>query len=385
MSLLPRDAYGNLTRVIDPGTAPVFIDVGAHVGLMSRRMLAEFPRAAVYAFEPAPAVYRRLCETARELPGIRPVRAAAGDRTGTVTFHETEDPLMSSVLLATEHGRFSYGKGIRAVAEIEVPIVRLDDWAHENGLEQVHFMKVDAQGLEMAVLRGARELLRGAGVLGINCEAPLHEEYAGGSTFHEIDAFLSGCGFVLYQIHECWFTGEAQRSTCLDALWVSDEAMGWLREEPHRAYVAFWRKRVAETARRCAEAGLRRVALYPAGRHTRAVAPVLGDSPVQVLAVIDDDPRTWGSRLVDLPVVSPSQAGDLGADAVILSSQAYERLLWERAGRFREAGIAVVPIYGSYAPDAATGAPQAPQSRVNQVLRRETGQRPAREPQCTCS
>lgn len=116
----------------------------------------------------------------------------------------------------------------------------------------------------------------------------------------------------------------------------------------------------AHAARRellkCASQGLRRVALYGAGTHTRALGEVLMEPDVEIAAIIDDDARRHGSRLWGYPIISPEEALGMNLDAIILSANSVEDLLWERTARHREAGIRVVRLYG--------GQPIAPALRL---------------------
>ena len=113
-------------------------------------------------------------------------------------------------------------------------------------------------------------------------------------------------------------------------------------------------RRMRGALARCADEGVRRVALYGAGTHTRSVGGALMDPPVEVLCLIDDDRRAQGGRLWGFPIVSRDEALALRPDAVVLSSNTMEEELAERAGPFEAAGIRVVGLYA--ADGAAAGA-----------------------------
>jgi len=107
-----------------------------------------------------------------------------------------------------------------------------------------------------------------------------------------------------------------------------------------------------------ASRGLRRVAVYGAGSHTRACAGVLMRPPVDVVCIIDDAPAMRGERLWNYPVVPldavRGRGGDgPGVDAVIISSAALEPELHERAGPLEAAGVEVVRLYADAAPTEA--------------------------------
>ncbi len=106
--------------------------------------------------------------------------------------------------------------------------------------------------------------------------------------------------------------------------------------------------RVADALRRCAAQGRTRVALFGAGTHTSDLAPTVAAAPVTMLGVIDDRPEVQGRTVAGLPIASMSQILDQRPDAVILSSDRFEKQLWHRSKRLREAGVHVIALYGEY-------------------------------------
>lgn len=95
----------------------------------------------------------------------------------------------------------------------------------------------------------------------------------------------------------------------------------------------------------CQKLGRKRICLYGSGTHTRALSPLLMTCPLEVLAIIDDNPEAIGTRLWGFPIVSREQAVALKPDAVILSANSFERTLWERSADLRAAGIPVMRLY----------------------------------------
>lgn len=101
--------------------------------------------------------------------------------------------------------------------------------------------------------------------------------------------------------------------------------------------------RMSEVLHELADQGVRRVALYGAGRHTLDVIPALNEAPVEIGGLIDD--RT-SRRVAGWVVVPPQDAARLGIDAVVLSSDVYEDQMWARRGLFESQGLRVVRLYG---------------------------------------
>lgn len=345
MSLLPHDAYRMLSRVLHCFVPAVFLDVGANVGATARRFIQEFPRARVFAFEPVPDVFESLCAGVADLPGVTPIPSAVGSTNGQTTLRVMQDRLFSSVLPPSERGRDYFGEQMREMGVVQVPLVTLDAWAASQGISYVDAIKIDVQGYELEVLRGAAGLLE-QGVLAVNCEAQLVPEYRGAATFTDIDLFLRERGFQLHQVHELWYRGAEVQAGCLDALWLREEALQWLRQRPQDAFEVGWQNRARSALNALARDGAKRVAVFGNGHHTRVIAPVLDDAPVEIVAIIDDAAGTAPTRR-PIPVVSVANALSLRPDAVLLSSANYEDQLWDRARPLREAGTGVIRLHPS--------------------------------------
>lgn len=138
----PDAVTGALTDALTPGR--VFWDVGAYEGRYST--LAAEAGATVHAFEPNPEVYDTLCERVPE----------------RVTCH--------SVALADApgHGRLvndgDHDSTHRLDAGVSFGETRLEtvDRLVADGLPAPDVLKVDVEGAEADVLRGARETLTSA-------------------------------------------------------------------------------------------------------------------------------------------------------------------------------------------------------------------------------
>ena len=131
------------------------IDIGANIGVWSVLAATEMrPGARILAVEPAPASFAILADCARVAEGparIIPVQAALGDRAGAAWL------TLDGPIAATN--RLSAGPA-RAGA-IEVPLRTLDSLLVEHELDPV-VIKIDVEGAEVSVLRGARKTMTSA-------------------------------------------------------------------------------------------------------------------------------------------------------------------------------------------------------------------------------
>lgn len=183
-----------------PGT---LVDVGAHDGLITIP-LARLPASRVIAFEPLPPAFARLRSALHATFGAMPdhvaCRAAAlGDRVGEITLAMPVLDGVAQEQWASTAKDYSAHRSARVTVErFTVPLERLDDLA----LTDLTGMKVDAEGAEYEILRGAREtLLRCRPVLTLEIE----ERHREGSTW-AVPAYLDALGYeVLFELDGAWF------------------------------------------------------------------------------------------------------------------------------------------------------------------------------------
>ncbi len=141
---------------LEPGD--LFLDVGAHWGIMALTAATRFPgEVAVVAIEAHPANVSRLmhCVAHNELQdSIEIVASAAGDEPGTA-------PLISNTSL----GHSLHGLGLQGLHQgemrLSVPLVTLDGLMAERPqlAERRTILKIDVEGFEPQVVAGAHKLL----------------------------------------------------------------------------------------------------------------------------------------------------------------------------------------------------------------------------------
>ena len=141
-----------LAELVRPGDT-VF-DIGANVGLFSVVLgRAVCAGGRVISAEPVPINALRAKENyeLNHLFNVQLVNAAIGSAEGTIRLNLANDLAYPSVVKVAE----SRGSG----ESIEVPLRTLDSLWFEIGAPEVRFVKVDVEGAELDVLRGAVEML----------------------------------------------------------------------------------------------------------------------------------------------------------------------------------------------------------------------------------
>jgi FkbM family methyltransferase len=138
--------------------SPTVVDVGANEGLYSTNVWAVNKDAHVFAFEPHPDTYNRLLLHASGTKKMTPINAACGSAAGRLVLYDYEGSTGS------EHASLHAGvietihKG-RSEQHV-VDVIDLDTFAANHSISLIHLLKIDAEGHELEVLKGAANLLR---------------------------------------------------------------------------------------------------------------------------------------------------------------------------------------------------------------------------------
>lgn len=237
-----RTALILLPHVLDllpPDDALIVVDVGAREADRDARW-QPFPRHRLrfYGFEPEAGEAERLNQQ-RDQHRFPTEFFAAGlwSSTGTLTFQHNNIPGGSSFLrqnrTVTDRWKFENPTQISLAREIfkeagteQIEVVTLEDWARQRDVGDVDFMKLNVQGGELEVLRGAGPMLDG--VLGLLVEVAFVESYVGRPLFDDIDRFLRGAGFTFFDILAHHYVGRAGSPVAAQHLSIVNPTLGQL-------------------------------------------------------------------------------------------------------------------------------------------------------------
>lgn len=190
-----RIPYEVIARYIP--AAPVILEAGTADGKNTMEMAAFWPAATIHGFEPVPdamhlteSAVQPIADRVRLFPcalGSAPARLSMnvsgnGGAGGTQS---------SSLLNPSGHlEEFDY---VPFKRQIDVEVVRLDDWADRNGVDRLDFLWLDLQGYELEALKGAEKLL--SKVSALHIEVSYLQLYDGGVLYPELKAWLQQRGF----------------------------------------------------------------------------------------------------------------------------------------------------------------------------------------------
>jgi FkbM family methyltransferase len=135
---------------------PIFLDIGANIGLMSLNVLSSVPDTKIYAFEPGEHqnfLLGKTIQTNNLEQKITLYKQALSKESGKGLFavHKTQDCSGDGLFDTLRAGE---------VNTIEVELNTLDDWWQSVGCPLVDVMKIDTEGAELWILQGGEKMIQ---------------------------------------------------------------------------------------------------------------------------------------------------------------------------------------------------------------------------------
>ncbi len=170
----------------------IVIDVGAHDGRAFALPFAQDEHNIVYAIEPIPELADALRSLSKK--NLNVTCAAVSDTEGAQTFYVNADKQTSSLLESdcTDDWK-KYSVQLATEATIIVPVIRLDRFIEQQSIEEIDLLKIDTQGNDFAVLKGAGDAI--SRIKRIILEVQLSPLYKGAARKAQIIDYLEARGF----------------------------------------------------------------------------------------------------------------------------------------------------------------------------------------------
>ncbi|MFB3853304.1 MAG: FkbM family methyltransferase [Vicinamibacterales bacterium] len=188
----------------------VLIDVGARGGLKSNWEPAR-RHLHLVGFEPDKKEFGRLVARSDcNEPPTTFFDVALHDRAGRIQFNIARDRGLSSIFEPNRDFLDSFPDSARfdVIENQLVEADALDNQLRAHGVDDVDFIKADTQGSELFVLQGAARALASF-VVGLEVEVEFAPIYRGQPLFADVDRFLQGLGYLLFDLRPCYWKRSA--------------------------------------------------------------------------------------------------------------------------------------------------------------------------------
>jgi FkbM family methyltransferase len=168
-----------------------YFDVGANHGDWTDAVRKHNTEAVIHCFEISPEAFQALGSRTKQYPNVFLHNLGMFSTSGTMKFYQNANDRQSS-LIASEKQRDS--------RLTEASVVTLDDFADEHGIHSIDFLKIDTEGADYDVLKGAEKMLRSGAIKVIQFEYGF-ASVDSGHLLKDFYAYLEPLGYRLGKIY----------------------------------------------------------------------------------------------------------------------------------------------------------------------------------------
>lgn len=185
-----------------------FLDVGANTGEFAEDVRKDGFNESILSFEPLSSAFDELMRRSDSDVRWECFNCAVGRENGTAVIHVAGNSVSSSLLpMAELHSSAAPDSVIKFTEKVSVR--RLSDICDERKPEFPAYLKIDTQGYELEVLRGAESHL--TRIPAIELEVSISELYKGQPLFPDVHQFLENHGYYLASLEEGFVDREINR------------------------------------------------------------------------------------------------------------------------------------------------------------------------------
>ncbi len=183
----------------------VIFDVGANVWQSAKQFLAEFPSAHIFCFEPVTNTYRLLQHSLQDNKRVDCYQIAFGSskKTGQMILQGSSD-----MFYLIDQSSESPNKDTLLESVI---VDTLDDFCQMNKVDNISYLKIDTEGGDLEVLKGAVMMLSEQRIDIVQVETGMNPANGRHVSLESIKEFLESNRYYLFGIYEQvneWPTGE---------------------------------------------------------------------------------------------------------------------------------------------------------------------------------
>jgi len=168
----------------------MIFDVGAHKGQTSSHFCKLFPHSFIHAFEPSPYLFTEIEKKLSKRKNIRCHNFALGEADEEAFLTNPDSDLCGQVVKAQENNSSS------------ISVRRLDGFCIVENIPVIDLLKIDVEGNELSVLKGASGMIERNTIKAIFLECDFNKDDTQHSYFFDIFEFLSERNFCFHGLFD---------------------------------------------------------------------------------------------------------------------------------------------------------------------------------------
>ena len=192
------DEYADLKAKFKNFKFQTIIDVGANVGQSALQVRENFPDAEIYSLEPIKATYDELVRNTSGA-NVKTFNVGLGSSNQQVEVNtqvDNQNSVMNS--LVAEKNSLSKENTKTEIVEI----LTLENFCEQNKISKIDFLKIDTEGFDLEVLKGAVGLLEKQAIPFILTEVSMNPTNTYHVDFVEMKHYMESFSYYIFGIYE---------------------------------------------------------------------------------------------------------------------------------------------------------------------------------------
>jgi len=204
------DWWHDLEYLLNGQPLELAVDVGANTGQTVDKILKYFPNTRICCFEPTLSSFNQLSEKISTFENVVAQNLALGEEPSLLPMLAKVDDRKNTLTFDVEQGKNNHDE------IIDVKVDTLDRFCLAHQINQINLLKIDVEGYEMKVLKGAKQLLASNSIdyILVECDFLKRESQPHGN-FVEILNYLQGFQYSVVSFYTAgidrsgWLWGDA--------------------------------------------------------------------------------------------------------------------------------------------------------------------------------
>ncbi len=165
-----------LTEQFKNDKSPLFFDVGANIGNYTLSLRENITNADIYAFEPVKETFEQLENNVGDKAKLYNI--GFGSLPGKGLLYNTLNTTVSEIATTHKDILLDIFKSLGEIVAIDFEIDTIDNFCSSNKIKAIDFLKIDVEGNELQVLKGASAMLANNAIKIIQFEFNTHNVYS---------------------------------------------------------------------------------------------------------------------------------------------------------------------------------------------------------------
>jgi FkbM family methyltransferase len=175
----------------------LFFDIGANIGQSISSIREYFPSSEIWSFEPIQNTYKTLTENLSDNK-VKCFQIGFGSEKSELEVYNHKD---------TRSTRVSFNSNVadhdKSIVQNEtVKVETLDSFCNDHGIKEIDYVKIDTEGYDLQVLRGATHLLQNDKLHFIETEVSMNPENTFHVKFEDVKQYLEKFDYRIFGIYE---------------------------------------------------------------------------------------------------------------------------------------------------------------------------------------